>query len=230
MTSNEKNEIRHIRNGNWYWINKKVLQLFSRRLKTSGLSVYNALASFANSKNQTCFPTQKSIARLIGLSRRTVLRKIKQLKMLELLRVEKRRGRCLYHLLKPKVTNEIQGCDKRDTHDVTPENTNKNYITRINNNNIDNINFHFLKSKAFKGFKPETREELLALDIARELNDLKSLPVYLSYARKYPEGFLRSLLGEVKEIKPEKIKKGRAALFNYLIKKYAKNTSDNNRR
>jgi len=229
MTSNEKNEIRRIRNGDWFWINKKVLQLFSRSLKASGLAVYNVLASFANFKNQTCFPTQRVIADLIGMSKRTVIRRIKELRELGLLAVEKRQGRCLYRLLKPEVTQGTQGGDKKDTREVTGGNTNKNYLTRINNNNIDNKNFSFLNFKSFRGFKPKTREELLALDIARELNDLKSLPVYLSYARKYPEGFLRSLLGEVKEIKPEKIKKGRAALFNYLIKKHAQRTSKNHR-
>jgi DNA-binding Lrp family transcriptional regulator len=229
MTSNEKYEIRRIRNGGWFWINKKVLQLFSRSLKSSGLAVYNALASYANSKNQACFPTQKVIAELIGMSKRTVIRRIRQLKELGLIGVERKGNRSVYRLLKPKAPNETQVGDKNDIWKVTPGNTNKNYITRINNNNIDNKNFSFLNFKAFKGFKPKTREELLALDIARELNDLKSLPVYLSYARKHPESLLRKLLGEVKEIPQSKIKKGRAALFNYLIKKYAKSTSNNNR-
>lgn len=229
MNNNKKIEIRHIRNGDWFWINKKVLQFFSRSLKSSGLAVYNVLASFANSKSQACFPTQKTIAELIGMSKRTVIRRIRELQELDLLAVEKRRGRCLYRLLKPKVTKETQAGDKKDAREVTLGNTNKNYLTRINNNNIDNLNFHFLKSKAFKGFKPKTREELLALDIAKELNDLKFFSVYLSYTKKYPESLLRKLLAEVKEVKPEKIKKGRAALFNYLIKKHAQRASKNNR-
>jgi DNA-binding Lrp family transcriptional regulator len=229
MTSNEKNEIRHIRNGGWFWINKKVLQLFSRSLKSSGLAVYNVLASFANSKSQACFPTQKTIAELIGMSKRTVIRRIRQLKELGLIGVEKKGNRSVYHLLRSKVPKETQWGDKKDTQEVTPGNTNKNYLTRINNNNIDNIKFFNFKSKVFKGFRPKTREELLALDIARELNDPSSLPLYISYARKYPESILRRVLGEVREIKPEKIKKGRAALFNYLIKKYAQEASKNHR-
>jgi biotin operon repressor len=228
MTSNEKNEIRHIKNGDWFWINKKVLQLFSRSLKSSGLAVYNVLASFANFKNQTCFPSQRVIADLIGMSKRTVIRRIKELQELGLLSVEKERGRCLYRLLKPKVTKETQGGDKKDTTEVTPGNTNNNKLTR-NINNIVNENKKILNPNSFRRFKPKCREELLALDIAGELNDFKSLPVYLSYAKKYPESFLRKLLGEVKEIPQSKIKKGRAALFNYLIKKYAKSTSNNNR-
>ena len=122
-----------------------------------------------------------------------------------------------------------QGGDKRDIREVTKGNTNKNYLTRINNNNIDNKNFSFSSVKTSKGFKPKTREELLALDIARELNDLRFLPVYLSYARKYPESILRKVLGDVKEMPIKRIKKGRAALFNYLIKKYAQEASKNHR-
>jgi len=228
MTSNEKNEIRHIRNGDWFWINKKVLQLFSRSLKSSGLAVYNVLASFANSKSQACFPTQKTIAELIGMSKRTVIRRIRELQELCLLAVEKRRGRCLYRLLKPKVTKETQGGDKKDTREVTPGNTNNNKLTR-NINNIVNENKKILNPNSFRRFKPKCREELLALDIAGELNDFKSLPVYLSYAKKYPESFLRKVLGEVKDIPIKRIRKGRAALFNYIIKKYAQAASKNNR-
>lgn len=229
MEPRKNKNARSLKNGNWYWIDRRILRLYGQRLKTSGIAAYNALASYTNSKNQACFPTQKTIAELIGMSKRTVIRRIRQLKELGLIGVEKKGNRSVYHLLRPKVTKETQGGDKKDTQEVTLGNTNKNYLTRINNNNIDNLNFHFLKSKAFKGFKPETREELLALDIAKELNDLKSFPVYLSYTKKYPESLLRKLLAEVKEVKPEKIKKGRAALFNYLIKKHAQRASKNNR-
>jgi DNA-binding Lrp family transcriptional regulator len=229
MTSNEKNEIRRLKNGDWYWINRRILNIHGQKLKASGLAVYNALASYANFKNQACFPTQKAIAELIGMSKRTVIRRIRELQELGLIGVEKKGNRSVYHLLRPKVPKETQVGDKRDTREVTPGNTNKNYITRINNNNIDNLNFHFLKSKTFKGFKPETREELLALDLAKGLNDLKALTLYLAYARKYPESLLRKVLGDVKEIPIKKIKKGRAALFNYLIKKYAQEASKNHR-
>jgi len=77
------------------------------------------------------------------------------------------------------------------------------------------------KSDTIDEFIPRTREELLAFDLAEALDDRRSLPVYLSYARKYPESFLRNILGNVKEIPISKIKKSRAALFNFLIKKYA---------
>ena len=219
---NEKNEVRDLRDGEWYWIDKKILSLYGQRLKPSGIAVYNALASFANSETQACFPTQKAIAKLIGSSARTVIRKIRQLRELGLVRVEKKRGSCLYYLLEPKVTKETPGCDKKNTSEVTRGRINNNYLTRI----INNINIgdkKFSKTNlSLKSFRPKTREELLALDLARALNDPRGFSFYLSYAKKYPESLLRQVLGEVKEVAEGETKKGRAALFNHLIQKYVR--------
>jgi len=107
-------------------------------------------------------------------------------------------------------------------------NTNNNKLTR-NINNIDNEDKKPFSSRTSNEFIPKTREELLALDIARELNDPKSLPLYLTYAKRYPESLLRKIFREVKEIPFEKIKKSRGALFNHLIKKYAQKASKNYR-
>ena len=76
-------------------------------------------------------------------------------------------------------------------------------------------------------FKPSNRHELLALDLARELNDYQGLPFYLSCSKKYPEPLLRGVLSQVKEVPEEKITKSRAALFNHLIQKYAKEDPHN---
>jgi DNA-binding Lrp family transcriptional regulator len=227
MPNREKIEIRDLRDGDWYWIERSVLNIYGKRLKASGIAVYNALALFANSKTQMCFPTQKAIAELLGLSRRTVIRKIRELEALGLIKVERIKGGCLYYLLKPDVTKGIQGCDKWDTSNVTSGNINNNYITRINNN-IVNEDKNFLNSKdSFKGFRPKTKDELLALDLAEALRDRKSLPFYLKLSKTYPEDLLRRALGEVKEIPDKGIKKSRAALFNHLFQKYAKDTSKN---
>lgn len=68
-------------------------------------------------------------------------------------------------------------------------------------------------------FTPTTKEELLAFDLANGLNDTKNLRFYLSISKKYPEGLLRKLCGQVKEIPKDKIKKSKGALFTYLLKK-----------
>ena len=223
----EKIEIRSIKRGKWYWIDKGILSNYASELKSSGLAVYNVLAYYANSKSQSCFPTQKTMAELIGLSRRTVSRKIRLLKDKRLIAIERMNGRFKYFLLFPKESKVHRGCDKKDTSDETLGNTNKNNITRINNNVNEDIKTFNMKS--FKEFKPKTRKELLASDLAKGLNDIKSLPFYLSVVRQYPEQLLMKLLGEVREIPSEKIKKSRAALFNYLLQQYAKETSKNNR-
>jgi DNA-binding transcriptional ArsR family regulator len=225
-----KNEIRDLRDGDWYWIDKAILSFYARKLRASGIAVYNALAFYANTKTQTCFPTQQAIAELLGLSGRTVRRKIRLLKELGLIKVKRKRGGCLYCLLKPlgNVTNMTYKRDIKDLSDRTPRNPNNNYLTRINNNIIDEknfLNFNFPSSK--EGFIPKTREELLALDLAEGLNDYDNLALYLYYSKRYPETLLRSVLGQVKEIPLEKIKKGRVALFNHLIQRYTQKTSGN---
>jgi len=220
--------VRDLRDGDWYWVGRKVLRLYGRRLGTSGLAVYNALACFADSETQRCFPTRKVIAQILGVSRRTVTRKIKLLEELGLVGVEKARSSYHYLLLElpAEVTGETPGGDKENTPEATAGNTNNNQLSR-NINNIDNEDKNF---KASKGFRPRSRKELLALDLAEGLNDRQGLSLYLSYAGKYPEPLLRRILSEVKEIPLPKIRKGRAALFNYLLKKYAqgipKDTSD----
>jgi predicted transcriptional regulator len=228
MPNENKSEIRALRNGNWYWIHKAVIQKYAPKVGSTGIAVYSFLASLAD-KNQSCFPSQKYIAQHLGYSRATISRVLKLLEKNGLIKREKRsRYHCIYHLLKVRCKSDETQMSNRRNSDVAQVNTNNNKLT-ININNIVNEDKNFLNSKTCRGFKPKTREELLALDVARELNDIKSLPVYFSYAKKYPESLLRKLLAEVKEMKPEKIRKGRAALFNYLIKKYAKSTSNNNR-
>jgi DNA-binding transcriptional ArsR family regulator len=136
MPGEQKFEIRDLRNGDWYWIDRVILHSYGQKLKASGIAVYNALASFANFKTQTCFPTQEAVAQLIGLSPRTVRRKVKVMIELGLIKVERRRGSAIYYLLRPDRTKETVGQDKRDTSDRTPEPTNNNYLTIIENNKV----------------------------------------------------------------------------------------------
>jgi len=75
----ENNKARNLSGGDWYWISRAVLLSHGRALKPSGIAVYNVLASFANSKTQSCYPTHKTIAKIAGTSKRTVSEKIQQL-------------------------------------------------------------------------------------------------------------------------------------------------------
>ena len=220
MTKETKNKVRDLRNGSWYWIHRRILKEYSKKVGATGILVYNFLASLAD-RTQACFPSQKYIAESLGYSRATVNRAIKTLEKNGLIRIKKRdRYHLTYFLVEPRCkASETQMSSIRNS-DVKRVNTNNNKLTR-NINNIDKGNKKFLNFDSFRGFKPKTRKELLALDVAKELNDTKNLPLYLHYAKKYSDPLIRKVLGEVKETPFEKIKKSKAALFNYLIKKYA---------
>ena len=76
-----------------------------------------------------------------------------------------------------------------------------------------------------QNFEPQNKEELLAFDVATALNDLENLAFYLAKTNKYPEYIIRRTLAIVKGIPDDKIKKGRGALFNYLIQKHGRENS-----
>ena len=59
-----------------------------------------------------------------------------------------------------------------------------------------------------------------AHELAQELDDLKSLSLYESYVQNYPASFLRTILIEVLGVPAHMIRKSRAALFTYLVRKY----------
>ena len=229
MSENEKNRIRSLSRAGWFWINREILTGFGKRLKASGIAVYNVLASYANQGTQTCFPAQQTIADQIGLHRTTVNRKIRQLCRLRLLNIERQKDRCLYSLLNPDVSHPLHPCSRNDTRDVASGYINKNKRTRININNNEGKNNFVTGNGSFKEFKPKTREELLALDMAQTVNDHKSLPLYLHYARLLPENVIRELLSWIKRVPRKNIRRSRAALFNCVIKKYAKKFSSNHR-
>ena len=221
-------EIRDLRNGDWYWIHKAVIHEYAQKVGAIGIVVYNLLASLANS-HQGCFPSQKYIAKALGYSRSYVNETLKLLEINGLIRIEKQgRYHCIYHLLKVRRQPGRTQVSSIPNSDVAHSDTNDNKRTR----NIKNIvmeNILNAKTNASREFQPRTRVELLALDLAESLDDRKSLPLYISYAKRYPEGLLRRILGEVKEIPSEKIKKSRGALFNYLIKKHVEKNTQNHR-
>jgi DNA-binding MarR family transcriptional regulator len=146
MIYKNHDHVRRIDDKNWYWISRSILKQYGSILKPTGLAVYNVLASYANSKSQTCFPSQKTIADKIGLCRETVNRKVKLLTENRLVRVKRLKGRCLYFLLKPDVILYHTSCDGRITRCVTQEHINNNKYIKINNKNNG--------TKGFNGLKP----------------------------------------------------------------------------
>ena len=221
MSKEQRFEIRDLRNGDWYWIHKAVIQEYAQKVGAVGIVVYSFLASLADS-DQSCFPSQKYIAESLGYSRSYINEVLKALERNGLIRIERKGHHRVYYLLKVRCQPERTQMSTIPNLNVNYTDTNNNKLTRNINNN-DMVDKNLLRKSSFDKFKPNTREELLALDIADALNEQRNLPLYLLYAKRYPEPLLRRLLGEVKEIPPEKIKKSKAALFNHLIQRYAQN-------
>ncbi len=63
----------------------------------------------------------------------------------------------------------------------------------------------------------DPHEIKLANEIAETLKDRDALPLYLQYARKYQEDFLRKILARVMSIPDSKIRRSRGALFTFLV-------------
>ena len=80
---------------------------------------------------------------------------------------------------------------------------------------------------AFKSIGFCVKQGLLAWDLARALDDPNGISLYRAYCQRYPEELLRKVLGEVKAVPAYAIKKGRGALFNYLMQQYAQETTKN---
>lgn len=63
-------------------------------------------------------------------------------------------------------------------------------------------------------------DERLAFQVAEGLDDVKNLRLYKSYCRRYPTEIILTAYVRAREVSPDKIKKSRGALFNFLVQKY----------
>jgi DNA-binding transcriptional ArsR family regulator len=94
-------EVRDLRDGSWFWVHDRILDEFGPVLGPYGLSVYAALARFAD-RGQMAHPAQVTIAERVGISRAQVSRELAKLEALGLVRRERRdRYHCLYAILRP---------------------------------------------------------------------------------------------------------------------------------
>ena len=66
----------------------------------------------------------------------------------------------------------------------------------------------------------EPHEVKLANEIAETLKDRDSIALFLTYARKYKETFLKEILAKVMSIDEAKIRKTRGALFTFLVNQH----------
>lgn len=74
----------------------------------------------------------------------------------------------------------------------------------------------------------DSAEERLAYRVAEGLGDMKNLRLYKSYCRRYPAEMILKAYVRAKEPTPDKIKKSRGALFNFLVQLYARRENNSN--
>jgi len=132
--SDEKIQVRDVRNGDWYWVSKVILDEYGGRLKPIGIAIYNCLAAHANQEG-FCFPSHGYIAKKIGASISSVQRGIRELIKLQIIRKSRKRYHNVYYLLKldrsdrpnsNKTGQSDQHIGHTDRSDRSEGTTNKN--------------------------------------------------------------------------------------------------------
>lgn len=83
--------VRDRRRRGFFTIDNVVLDHYGKELKPTGIATYAGLARFAN-REGVCFPSQTTLANLIGMSRMQVSREIDKLKRLHLIEVQPQVG------------------------------------------------------------------------------------------------------------------------------------------
>ena len=80
---------RDIREQTFYWIDNAFMDLYAAQVGASATLVYNALIRRANHRGH-CWPGQRDLAKMTGLSRKTIKCSLKVLESVELIKIQQR--------------------------------------------------------------------------------------------------------------------------------------------
>lgn len=152
-------EIRDIRNGEWYWVQKEVLS--SSKLNASDKLVYSALAYYANNKTQQCYPSYTRICELIKLSRPTVIKGIQNLIKHNFISRKKREGKVNYYEM-IKVTSQNSLPVKNSTSTSKKEN-----LVLVKNSTTNNT---YIKQELFNNTQGDPNNSSHKKDVDRIVN------------------------------------------------------------
>jgi len=161
----EKIDIRDLRDGKFLWIDKAALMLISESTGTMGVAVYSWLCYYANFKAQDCFPSITTLAQHCGVSRRTIMRAIKQLEQLRVILIERKKGKPnIYKLLNipgpqgyPQASSDI---------DVTSDKAGTGVVTRVSPAVVTGVSHE--QETPEQEISKETGEETAALWITQK--------------------------------------------------------------
>jgi DNA-binding MarR family transcriptional regulator len=161
---NQKIEVRDIRDSDWYWISRNVLEDFAPKIGVIGLALYNAYASYAREKGKA-FPSQKTIAKKLGISLKTVRKYNKILVENNLIKIEsgKKSGKSnIVTLLKVRGGKHLPKGYEASSHlsrkELPTKENNIKENTNVNNKEssaLDVIEYFRSKVKEVKCFDPE---------------------------------------------------------------------------
>ncbi len=152
-----KIEVRDIRDSDWYWISRSVLENYAPKIGVVGLALYNIYASYAREKG-VAFPSQEKITKTLRISIPTLIKYNKILEENGLISVERRKGRTnIIYLLKlfkegSKASLEEGLKEIKTKENNIKENTN---VDDKESSAIDVFEYFRKRVREVKGFEPE---------------------------------------------------------------------------
>ena len=85
-------QVRDMRHRDFFWCDNVIIDRYGRKLGPYGLAVYMGLLRHADQRTQTCFPSHKTLADELGMSKDSVMRAIETLKKAKLIGVRHRKS------------------------------------------------------------------------------------------------------------------------------------------
>lgn len=79
-------QVRSIRTEHWFFIGNAIIDNYGSELGVYGIALYTTLCRFASNDRQDCFPSHETLATRTSMSKRQVIRVLKQLEELGLIK------------------------------------------------------------------------------------------------------------------------------------------------
>jgi len=200
----ERIEIRDIRDPGWFYIDNEIIDKYGAELGVYGIAVYTILARHAHHSSQRAWPSVSTMAERLGTARRKIIEAIEKLEELNLIKVERSRGRSnIYTLLKVKTSSapelvDVQKCTTSSAPElpssapelppVPPRNSNNTHITTLNNNNKRGVvvasSLSSQEETAKRFLMEQGVSEHMAQKLALEISPTRILEVVLAANKK----------------------------------------------
>jgi len=160
-------KVRSKRNKNWFYLDNEYLNGFGKHFGAVCVAIYVSLCRHADSNTQKCYPSQKTIAKELKISERTVRDYIKLLEKHKIIQINKERtnqGKWLnntYYLLDktewvyPEAT--VSDGQPEANNDKTRGNTRPTQRQPLPTNNTHTNNTH-KNNTHIRSDKPTTRQ------------------------------------------------------------------------